>query len=157
MPAEMRGVSSCWNPVENSQFHGRTPHPLSVLGSCWAIGIVPPKPAVSHGPHSPFAAGSNRSQSGTLFKRRGSPTGYVSSFTFRAVFVARATAGWSLSALLIPSCSTPRAALAFKAVLPLPNRSYDTPKRGLISFQRTTSAPGKDRVRAGAYFVGPAV
>src|SRR2546426_12838870 len=87
----MRGVSSCWNPVENSQFHGRTPHPLSVRGSCRVMGIVPPKPLVSHGPHSPLAKGLNRSQSGTLFKRRGSPAGYVSSFTVLAVFVARAT------------------------------------------------------------------
>src|SRR6185369_3630949 len=114
----MRLVSSCWNPVENSQFHGRTPQPLSVFGSCRVVGSLSPNPLVSHGPHSPFAAGLKRSQSATLLRRRGSPTGNVVSVTVLATFVDSATAGWMLSAVLIPSCATPRVALAFTAVLP---------------------------------------
>src|SRR5262245_29519773 len=152
----MRLVSSCWKPVENSQFHGRTPQPLSVFGSCRVVGSLSPNPLVSHAPHSPFARGSRRSQSGTLFSRRGSPTGNVISLTVLATFVERATAGWMLSAVLIPSCATPRVALAFTAVLPLPNKSYDTPIRGFTSFQCTTSAPGKVKLRLGTYLVGPA-
>src|SRR5262249_39774821 len=121
------------------------------------VGSLSPKPLVSHGPHSPLARGFRRSQSATLFKRRGSPTGNVVSVTVLATFVDKATAGWMLSAVLIPSCATPRVALAFRAVLPLPNRSYDTPMRGFTSFQCTTSAPGKVKLRLGTYLVGPAL
>src|SRR5262245_9808581 len=121
----MRDVSWCWNPAENSQFHGRTPHPLSVLGSCLVVTNLPPNPLVNHGPHSPLAAGFKRSQSATLFRRRGSPTGKVVSVTVLETLVDRATAGWTKSAVLSPSWATPRAALAFSAVFPLPNKSYE--------------------------------
>src|SRR5437870_13404911 len=112
------------------------------------MSVVPPKPAVSHGPQSPFAAELSRSQLGIALKRSVTLGPNV---TFLATLVTRATAEWILSAVLRPSCDTPRAALALSAVLPLPKRSYDTPMRGLISFQRTTSIPLKGRLRAGAY------
>src|SRR6185295_19620851 len=133
-------------PVENSQFHGRTPRPFKVAGSFWVPGTALPKVLVSHGPHSPFNWPLNRSQSGTWFR--------LLSVTVRAVLVMRLTAGFRASAVARDSCATPRARLAFKAVLPLPNTSYDTPARGLISFQFTTLAAGNDRFRLGRYFVG---
>src|SRR5580704_1310443 len=99
----------------NSQFHGRTFQPLSVAGSCLVDGSWLPKPVVSHGPHSPFARGLVRSQSGEPFRLR--------SVTVRATLVEIATAGLSNSAVFSPSCTTPRAADALIAVLPLPDRS----------------------------------
>src|SRR5262245_34786540 len=62
----MRGVSSCWTPAENSQFHGRTPQPLRTAGSYCASGSAVPNCGL-YPWHSPFAAGLNRLQSGKLF------------------------------------------------------------------------------------------
>src|ERR1700704_5570172 len=135
-------------PVENSQFHGRTPRPLSVAGSFWVPGTRLPNVLVSHGPHSPFKSGFVRLQSGMWL--------LLESVTVRAVLVIRLTAGLRASAVASDSCATPRAMLALIAVLPSPNKSYETPARGLISFQFTTSAPGNDWFRLGRYFVGPA-
>ena len=45
----------------------------------------------------------------------------------------------------LPSPRTKRLAVAFTAVFPLPNRSYDRPIRGFRSFQFTASTPGKER------------
>src|SRR4249919_3531825 len=64
-PTDTRGMTCCWTPVENSQFHGRTPRPLSVAGSLVVATTALPKVLVSQGPHSPFRAGLVRLQSGT--------------------------------------------------------------------------------------------
>ena len=148
-PTDTRGMTCCCTPVENSQFQGRTPRPLSVAGSFWVPGTRLPNVLVSHGPHSPFSSGFVRTQSGTLLRLR--------SFTVRAVVVMRLTAGFRASAVASDSCATPRATLALMAVLPSPKRSYETPARGLISFQFTTFAPGNDWFRVGRNLVGPAV
>ena len=145
----MRGISSCWMPVENSQFHGRTPRPVSVAGSFCVPGTALPNVLVSHGPHSPLSAELNRLQSGMWL--------LLLSVTVRAVLVIRLTAGFNASAVASDSWATPRAMLAFQAVFPFPNTSYDTPALGLISFQLTTLAAGNDKFRVGRYLVGPAV
>src|SRR5688572_1164579 len=150
-------MSSRWRPAENSQLFWRTFHPSSVRGSCCVMDAGLPKPAVSHGPHSPLAAGFTRSQSARPFRRRGSPTGKVVSLTVRAVLVISALPGFTASAVLIPSWRTPRAIDAFTAVLPSPNTSYEKPTRGLKSFQLTTSAAGKVTGAAARYFDGHGV
>src|ERR1044071_5371493 len=134
MPTDSLGITSCCTPAENSQFHGRTFQPESVAGSCCVRGMALPKVGVTHALHSPFASGFSRLQSGMLLR--------FESVTLMAVLVANAAPGLSASAVAIVSPATPRAADTFTAVLPLPNRSYAAPKRGLMSFQFTTFAPG---------------
>src|SRR5262245_48644708 len=121
-PTDTRGMTCCWTPVENSQFQGRTPRPLRVAGSFVVATTELPKVLVSQGPHSPLSAGLDRLQSGTWL--------LLMSLTVRAVLVTRLTAGFRASAVASDSCATPRAMLALIAVLPSPNRSYETPARG---------------------------
>src|SRR5262245_44917305 len=143
-------MSSCWTPAVNSQFHGRMFHPRSVLASCVVVGTVLPKPVVNQGPHSPLATEVVRSHSGMPLRFR--------SVTVRATLVEIATAGFSASAVFSPSCTTPRAAEALTAVLPLPNRSYDAPTLGSTSLQAVTSAAGNETgTRSGRYGDGPGV
>src|SRR5215831_6721212 len=69
-----------------------------------------------------------------------SPTGGLS-FQARVSLAIMVTSGLALSVVLNAARPTPlkyRAKLALTAVLPLPNRSYDTPTRGLRSFQFST-------------------
>ncbi len=59
----------------------------------------------------------------------------------RVSVVPTVTSGFALSVVLPAARPTPltyRAKLALTAVLPLPNTSYDTPTRGLMSFQFST-------------------
>src|SRR5215467_10398833 len=135
-PSETRGISSCWMLAVNSQFHGRRFQPRSVAASCVVDGSWLPNPVVSHAPHSPLASELVRSQSGRPLLLR--------SVTVRATLVEIATAGLSSSAVFRPSCTTPRAADALIAVLPLPNRSYEKPKRGSTSCHLATCTPGND-------------
>src|SRR5215510_6419548 len=104
-------------PAENSQFHGRLFHPLSVAGSCCVNGVALPNVGVSQPRHSPFGAGFRRLQSGMLL--------WLASFTLMAVLVANAVTdpGLRAAAVAIVSPATPRAADTFSAVLPLPKRS----------------------------------
>src|SRR5215475_11969565 len=129
MLADRRGEISCWMPAENSQFHGRLFQPLSVAGSCCVSGTALPKVGVSHGPHSPLATGFWKLHCGML--------SWLASVTLIAVLVANAVTdpGLRAAAVAIVSPATPRAADTFSAVLPLPNRSYAAPNRGLMSFQ----------------------
>src|SRR5215475_4729486 len=149
-PTETRGISSCWMLAVNSQFHGRRFQPRSVAGSCVVDGSWLPNPVVSQAPHSPLASELVRSQSGRPLLLR--------SVTVRATLVEIATAGFSSSAVFKPSCTTPRAADALIAVLPLPNRSYEKPKRGSTSCHLATCTPGNDNgTRFGRYGDGPGV
>src|SRR5215471_1053364 len=134
MPADTFGTISCCTPVENSQFHGRTFQPCSKRGSSCVIAIGWPNVGVSHGPQFPLAFGFNRSQFTTLLA--------AVAVTVLAVLVAKAEPGLSALAVEIWSAATPRAAETFRAVLPLPKRSYAAPNRGLVSLQFTTFALG---------------
>src|SRR4051812_16867427 len=147
-PAETRGESCCWTPVENSQFQGRLFQPFSVAGSCCVSGIALPNVGVSHPPHSPLATGVRRLQSGVLLP--------FLSVTLIAVAVANADPGFSNAAVAIVSPATPRAAENLIAVLPVPNTSYAAPNLGLMSFQSVTVAPGIVwTARFGRYWLGP--
>src|SRR5579862_3595570 len=108
-------------PMVNSQFHGRTFHPLRVAGSCCVSGIALPKVGVTHGPQSPLASEFWKLQSATLL--------WFTSVTLMVVLVTNEEPGLSAAAVAIVSPATPRAADAFSAVLPLPKRSYATPNR----------------------------
>src|SRR5688500_17655116 len=134
-------MSSCCTPTENSQFHGRTPHPFMIAGSNEVAGLRLPNVGVSHTPHSPLAALSVSTQSGTQLLVRGSPAPNMLSFQVRAGELTRVVAGLLAAAVPIESCCTPRLALALSAVLPLPNRSKAIDTRGLISFQFGTFSP----------------
>src|SRR5688572_26829687 len=99
--------------AENSEFHGRLPHPKRV--SELTAGTAPsvPKFAVVHAPHSPLAVPLNRSQSGLKFR--------FASFHARLVCVAAAPTGAGLPVVAMAATYLPM--LALRAVLPLPNRS----------------------------------
>src|SRR5215467_13608145 len=105
-------------PVENSQFHGRLSHPLSVAGSCCVTAIACPKVGESNGPHSPLP-----SVPVSLVKSQSAMLLWFASATFTAELVENDEPGLSASAVAIVSPATPRAAEALIAVLPLPNRS----------------------------------
>src|SRR5712692_3025827 len=137
-------------PAVNSHCHGRRFQPRSVAGSCVVDGSWLPNPDVNHGPHSLFASGLVRSQSGRPLRLR--------SVTVRETLVEIATAGFNSSAVLRPSCVMARAADALMAVLPLPKRSYAKPTRGSRSCHFTTCAEGNDSgTRFGRYGDGPGV
>ena len=74
-------------------------------------------------PHSPFATGLRRSQSGTKFPRRGSPAGNSESFHVRSVVVTIAFAGLATAAIVVDSRLTYRPNDTFSAVLPFPKTS----------------------------------
>src|SRR5688572_13035799 len=102
------------------------------------------------GPHSPFAVGIVRSQSG---KKSTSLSPHV-----RWVLVETVLAGLFSRAMAMDSCCTPRLALPLMAVLPLPKRSYATETRGLTSFQfGTFSTAAKVTLRLGSHRCGPIV
>src|SRR6185503_16457886 len=134
---DTRGINSCCTLATNSQLYGRTCQPISVPGSRVVFGVTKlPRSVLDHGPHCPFAAGFIRSQAGTRVS-------IVAPVIVLVMLVAMKLAGAWLVAVCAPSCATPRVALNFTAVLPVPNRSYDAPSRGLRSFQLTTlSFPG---------------
>src|SRR5438874_5990474 len=137
-------------PAANSQFQGRLSQPFCVPASCCVSGIALPNVGVSHGPHSPLAAELRKLHSAILLR--------FESVTLMAVLVTKDWPGLRALAVAIVSPATPRAADAFTAVLPLPKRSYETPKRGLMSFQLTTFAPGMVwNGRFGRNCVGPSV
>src|SRR5580704_472506 len=115
MVADRRGMISCCTPVENSQFHGRLFQPLSVAGSCRVKGIALPNVGVTNALHSPLACEFRKLQSGTLL--------WFPSTTLTAVLVTNDEPGLRARAVAIVSPPTPRAADAFTAVLPSPNRS----------------------------------
>src|SRR3979490_2846989 len=62
---DTRGSNSCCTPVENSQLYVRLPHPVIRSGSYVLPGTARPKFVLLKGSHSPFLAGSSRSQFGT--------------------------------------------------------------------------------------------
>src|SRR5262249_5808715 len=90
-------------------------------------------------PHSPFARGLLRSQSGLKLA--------LASAHVRLTLFTDAVIG--LFALMSSTAitSTYRPSDALSAVLPLPNRSYDTPSRGFRSFQFGTP-PTLSKLRA---------
>src|SRR5579863_1171660 len=99
-----------------------------------------PNAALLIAPHSPFAAGFNRLQSGVRFP--------LLSFHVLVTLFTEVFSG--LLALAMPTAcrfmNFPMAALT--DVLPLPKRSYAAPIRGLMSFQHGTHGTGA-YVRAG--------
>src|SRR5688572_10056596 len=99
--------------VENSAFQGRLPHPKRVAELTAGTAPSCPKFAVAQGPHSPFWAELNKSQSGLKLP--------LMSFQARLVCVAAAPTGAGLPVVAITTTYLPM--LAFSAVLPLPNRS----------------------------------
>src|SRR5688572_9645517 len=137
MSIDTRGMSSCCTLATNSQLYGRTCQPLRVSGSRVVFGVTKlPKSVLDHGPHCPCAAGFIRSQFGVRVS-------IVAPVMVLVMLVEMKLAGAWLVAVCAPSCATPRVALNFTAVLPVPKRSYDAPTRGLRSFQFTTlSSPG---------------
>src|SRR5262245_22803637 len=102
--------------------------------------------------HSPFAAGFVRSQSGTKSR--------FESVQVRVVFVTRLVAG---SASVPPVAAPPRSPdryllmETFKAVLPLPKRSYAAPILGVMSFQCSPGVFGMTMFRLGTNCTGPSV
>ena len=78
------------------------------------------------------------------------------SFQGRFVVIPSAVMGLA-GAVELPESAlmTYRPKLAFRAVLPLPNRSYDTPTRGVMSFQFTDSFSSVVKSRVGASGPGP--
>src|SRR4249919_372489 len=56
-PTDTRGITCYWTPIENSQFHGRTPRPFSVAKSLVVATTELPNVLVSQGWHSPLATG----------------------------------------------------------------------------------------------------
>ena len=143
---DVRGAISCWMPALRSQLYSRTFQPLRTLGSyVWKTTDLP-KFWLAQAPHSPLTAGVIRSQSGVKLPRRGSPTGKVRSFQLRFVLVATRDAGcWSNPyAPYQLSAVGYRPRLNLSDVLPLPDRSYAAPNRGLMSFGLTpASCAGK--------------
>src|ERR1043166_2336197 len=82
---DTRGKSCCWTPPENSQIHGRLCQPFNRLGFSVVAGTELPNAAFRFAPHSPFAAGFVRSQSGMKF--------LLPSFQLRVVLAATVVAG----------------------------------------------------------------
>src|SRR5687768_15726327 len=100
---------------------------------------TPPKFRLSFGPHSPFAAGLLRSQSGRKLL-------FTSFHDLVADVAAAACAGLPdlASPVATPSRYLPR--LNLTAVCAVPNTSYETPNRGVKSFQfGTFTRAGKSR------------
>src|SRR5713226_4188718 len=85
------------------------------------LTLIWPNDRSDHGPHSPLVAGFRRSQSGTKFPRRGSPTGNVLSFHDRVVLADWFDEGISTATPVLRTGYRPSATLS--AVLPVPNRS----------------------------------
>src|SRR5262245_48482370 len=122
-----RGISSCCTLVENSQLYGRLPQPKRVSRLNCAMDVSVPN-GCRYAEHSPLATELIMSQSGLKLPRRGSPTGYVRSSQFLVVVVLTPA---GLPIVNSVSMYLPR--LALTAVLPLPNRSYEAPSRGVMS------------------------
>src|SRR6185503_11243080 len=101
------------------------PKPVNASAPSRVSLVDKPNRAVDSGPHSPLAAGSTRSQSGTKLA-------LVSAHVRLALFTCW-FAGCQSCARLAPTSVTYRPSVAFTAVLPLPNRSYAAPSRGLRS------------------------
>ena len=99
-----------------------------------------PKFRLSKGPHSPFAAGLRRSQSGMKF--------WFVSFHVRLTLFTDVLIGLFALGIVVAVISTYRPTDTFRAVCPLPNRSYDTPRRGFRSVHEGTSCTGP-KLRAG--------
>src|SRR5262249_17221623 len=85
-------VTSCLPPDSALPSEGST-WALYVAGSIVVLVRDLPKFASDIGPHSPFATGIVRSQSGAKFSRRGSPGAYRRSFHDREAVVAIVVAG----------------------------------------------------------------
>src|SRR5438093_12553494 len=103
-----------------------------------------PKLLFGDGPNSPFAAGLNGSPSGATV---GSSACILAISAAEGVhvlarLVVAAVTGWIALVLVLPSCRMKRLTDALTAVFPVPNTSHDTPRRGLVSLQLTTWAPG---------------
>src|SRR6266446_5743289 len=98
------------------------------------------------GPHSPLAAGLVKLQAG----RKVAPWGTLVVFHARVTVVASVYAGLPLkSAGPVASVCRYLFAVALRAVLPLPNRSYEAPIRGTMSLALYQSAPGSVKLRVG--------
>src|SRR4051812_27662711 len=92
-----------------------------------AFGFVFPKFVLLMPPHSPFAAKLPRLQSGTKLPFA-SPHDRVVEFTDVLI-------GFRICDTSTLVFATYRPIDALSAVRPVPKRSYDTPRRGLMSFQ----------------------
>ena len=80
----------------------------------------------------------------------------LASFQGRVVVTDSPVIGLA-GAVAVPesALTTYRPTLAFTAVLPLPNRSYAAPNRGVMSFQFTDSFTSVVKSRVGASGPGP--
>src|SRR5262245_41364141 len=85
--------SSCCRTTDPFQIYGETFHPTLTSPDDTVFVANVPNAWLAMAPHSALAALLNRSQSGTKFPRRGSPSGKKVSFHVRVVEVTRAEAG----------------------------------------------------------------
>src|SRR3954466_13936869 len=99
-----------------------------------------PKLELSNGPHSPLSRPLRRSQSGKKL--------LFVSVQVRFTVFTEVTIGLFARAITTPCLPTYRPSDALIAVRPLPNRSYDPPRRGSRSYQRGTSFTSSN-VRSG--------
>ncbi len=108
-----------------------------------------PKAGLSIAPHSPFAAGFIRTQSGTKLR--------LASFHVRLVLATIELEGARSRPNAPPTACAVKYLfrLAFSAVLPLPKTSNDKPVLGAMVCQRTPSAAGNTIFRSGANSPGP--
>src|SRR5215510_6868324 len=129
-----RGASSCCTLAVYSQLYWRTPYPSSSLGLVVVVeATVFPKLTFVVGPSSPDCT----DPSGLKIVK--SPLSVHVRVSVRPTVVC----GLFAAAVAAASPLTYRAAANLTAVLPVPNRSYETPRRGLRSFQFWTSKPAK--------------
>src|SRR4051812_47826436 len=128
-------MSCCWTATLYDQSDGRTPQPLSRPGSMFApTNWLEPNSTLLMPPHSPLAAGLVSTQSGVKLL-------FASAHVRVTLGLPNAAAappgmrsdGLALDARL-PTLAPWRylPALAFSAVLPVPNTSYAAPTRGVM-------------------------
>src|ERR1700738_2290100 len=143
--ADTAGNSSRCTPAVISQSCGRAAHPWLMALSMVVVAAAVPNRGFDSAPHSPFAPGFVKSHWGTKSR--------LASLQVR-VAVALKSSGSARAAVAVLSRTTYRLSVAFNAVLPSPNRSYETPRRGDRSFQPTMSVTA-GHVWAGTKGPGP--
>src|SRR5437870_4747267 len=145
MSADTRGAISCWTPTENSQLYMRWPQPVRRSESKMAPGPSVPNAVFVSLPHSRFAFGLIRSQSGMKFVLLSVQLRVVEPMTLftAAGVMTRPVCTWTSPCryLLIDPLT---------AVFPVPNKSYTAESFGVTSFNERFGCSGNERLRVGA-------
>src|SRR5688572_6858439 len=102
-------------------------------------------------PHSPLASGFVKTHSGTKLR--------FASFQLRLVAVTSVLTGLGAPPRppVAPCPATYLLRLTLMAVLPVPNRSYEAPSFGVMSFHPRFDVSGNEMLRVGVRMAGPIV